>query len=386
MSPKTTRIDRRMTSTTFVLTILGVVVGCVCPASAQWRAVDAQNAWSGYQNAFLKLEPDNYSKVFVKKQGDPVSSYEYMWQQSEEIEVAEDAYYENPTTANKNTVQALCDGFVNYVFKGSFGGTTGDDWSADTYNDDLLVTVIAFARAYNVTGTTRWLTDAENNFTVVWNRAQAGDGGLCENTGGGKGCYENSSANWTFVIAGRILYNYTGDATHYKNPADGVYSWALTNLYIASSGGIADGKGGAASNYTYNYGYAIGAMNEEGASASTVGNVANYVFNDLNNFEEPVNGYNIMPDYSNGETILNQPGNGFNGILMRWVDIANGHGLISSSIIAAAQANMNQAWSERNGSTTLVWDDWDAATPSTGTYSWNDSSALAGLLDIPPTA
>jgi hypothetical protein len=379
MSPKNIQIDRRMTSTIFVLTILVVVVGCSGPASAQWRAVDAQNAWSGYQNAFLKLEPDNYSKVFVKKQGDTASSWEYMWQQAEEIEVAEDAYYENPTTANKNTVQALCDGFVNYVFP-----QTGDNWSSDTYNDDLGVAIIAFIRAYNITGTTRWLTDAENNFNVVWNRAQAGDGGLCEQTKSGVGCYENSSANWTFVIAGNLIYNATGISS-YKTEKDGVYTWAKANLYNSSTGEIYDAKGGVSGQYTYNYGYAMIAGTYQGSNVM-VPKIATYVFNNLTNYDGTAGGYNLMPDYSNGETVLNGAQNGFNGILMRGVAIANKSGYIPSAVLLAAQANMNQAWSERNGTTTLVWDDWDAATQSTGTYSWNDSSALAGLLDIPPTA
>ena len=384
MNPKTIRVGRHLTAF-FVLTTLVVVLGCARPASANWRAVDAQNAWQGYQNAFLKLEPDGYSKVFVKKQGDSVSAYEYMWQQSEEIEVAADAYYENPTTANKTTVQALCDGFVNYVFKGSFGGTTGDDWSADTYNDDLGVTIIAFIRAYNITGTTRWLTDAENNFNVVWNRAQAGDGGLCEQTKSGVGCYENSSANWTFVIAGNLIYNATG-ISGYKTEKDGVYTWAKANLYNSSTGEIYDAKGGVHGQYTYNYGYAMIAGTYQGSNVM-VPNIATYVFNNLTNYDGVTpDGYNLMPDYSNGETILNGAQNGFNGILMRGVAIANKSGYIPSAVLIAAQSNLNEAWSNRNGTTTLVWDDWDAATHSTGTYSWNDSSALAGVLDLPPTA
>lgn len=342
------------------------------PASAQWRAVDAHNAWNGYNTAFLYLEPDGYSKVFVTKQGG--TTHEGFWTFAEEISLAVDAYAENPTTANKNEIQALCDGFVNYVHP-----ATNDLWTSDNYNDDLGVAIIAFARAYQATGTTRWLSDAEKNFTAVWNRAQAGDGGLCQNKA--LGCYENSSANWTFIIAGRLLYNYTSDATDYKNPADSVYTWALSNLYDSSTGQIYDAKGGVTGQYTYNYGFAIGAMSEEGAGASPIGNVANYVFNDLTNYSGTSGGYNILPNYGQGD--LND--SGFNGILMRWICVANGHGLISSSIIDAAQANINQAWSERNGSTTLVWNNWESPTPSTGTYSWDDSAAMAGLVDIPPT-
>jgi hypothetical protein len=42
-------------------------------------------------------------------------------------------------------------------------------------------------------------------------------------------------------------------------------------------------------------------------------------------------------------------------------------------------------WAFRNG-IALSWNDWDLGTPGdTGNYSWDDSSTLAGMLDIPPT-
>jgi Glycosyl hydrolase family 76 len=358
---------------------LAFVLITTTQASAQWTANDAQRAYTAYNNAFYYLEPDGYSRVFVTEQGG--TTHELFWKYAEEIEAAIDAYSENPTSANKTEVQALCDGLVNYVFP-----ATNDMWTSDDYNDDLDVAIIAFARAYEVTGTTRWLTDAENNFTAVWNRAQAGDGGLCENTGGGVGCYENSSVNWTFVIAGHLLTNYSGDST-YATEADGVYNWAIANLYDSATGEIYDGDVSSEHiDYSYNYGFAIGAMSESGAGATMITQVATYLYNDMSNSTYPYagtyDGYNILPNYHQGD---NNDG-GFNGIACRWVGIANGHGTISASVIDAQQANTNAAWSERNGTSELIWNDWVSATPSTGTYSWDDSSALACLMDTPPTS
>jgi hypothetical protein len=76
-----------------------------------------------------------------------------------------------------------------------------------------------------------------------------------------------------------------------------------------------------------------------------------------------------------GQDDLND--SGFNGIAMRWIGVANGHGLISSSVLAAAQANITKAWSERDGQE-LIWNDWVAATPATGVYSWDASAAMGG--------
>ena len=140
-------------------------------------------------------------------------------------------------------------------------------------------------------------------------------------------------------------------------------------------------KGGVHGQYTYNYGYAMIAGSYQGSNVM-VPKIATYVFNNLTNYDGTAGGYNLMPDYGQGD--LND--SGFNGILMRGVGFANTKGYIPSTVLLAAQANMNQAWSERNGTTTLVWNAWDTPTPGTGTYSWDDSAALAGVLDIPPTS
>jgi predicted alpha-1,6-mannanase (GH76 family) len=358
-----------------IFTALMFVMGATRPASATWRAVDAQNAWSAYQNAFLYLEPDGYSRVFVTVQGG--TTPEDFWRQAEEIEVAEDAYEENKTTANKNMVESLCDGFI-YLH--------GDTWTSNLYDDDLMWATIAFARAYQITGTGRWLTDAEKNFNAVYTRGHGSDGGMywysqgcpssCTNT------YQNSAANWTFVIAGKILYNITG-TTSYKTEADGVYAWSKTNLWNSSTGEVYDAPGVTSCQCTYNYGVAIGAAYIlADTSSGLISTASSYVFNNLTNYDGTAGGYNVLPDYgrSNGNN------DGFNGILMRYIGDANAHGYISTAVLDAAKANINQAWAERSGITTLVWNDWDASTPSTGTYSWDDSAALAGLLDIPPTS
>jgi Glycosyl hydrolase family 76 len=378
MIQTTTPFRRPITTAIITLAITELLLAHVRPASAQWTANDAQRAFTAYNSAFLYTEPDGYSKVFVTEQGG--TTPQGFWTFAEEIEMAEDAYYENKTSANETEVQALCDGFI-YLY--------GDSWTSDVYNDDLDVATIAFARAYAITGTTRWLTDAENNFTAVWNRAQAGDGGLCEKTVTPVYCYQNSSVNWTFVIAGRLLTNYSG-VSGYATDANSVYNnWAIPYLYDSSTGEIYDGCYSTTNcvgpDYSYNYGYAIGAMSEEGASVGTIGNVANYLFNSMSNSTYPYagtyDGYNILPNYGQGD--LND--SGFNGIACRWVGVANGHGSISSSIIDAQQANTNAAWSERNGTSELIWNDWISPTPSTGTYSWDDSAALACLMDTPPT-
>jgi hypothetical protein len=355
------------------------VVGAVHQAYAQRNNTSPLYSWSGMNNNFLHLEPDGYSKVWVTTEGGTTN--EDFWRQAEEIEMAEDGYYWAKTYDSTHLstysaeVEALCDGFVNYVHP-----ATNDMWTSDTYNDDILMAVMAFVRAYNITGTTRWLTDAENNFDAVWTRAQAGDGGLCENTGGGVGCYENSSVNWPFVIAGHVIYGAAGNTGSYLSEAEGVFSWAKSHLYNSSTGEVYDGPTEFV-DYSYNYGFAIGASSEssDGTDAALM---SEYLFNDMSNATYPYagtyNGYNVLPNYGQGN--LND--SGFNGIAMRQLALANSHGLIPGDVMAAAEANIDSAWSHRD-SQELMWNNWVSNTPNSGIYSWDASAGAVGMFTIP---
>ena len=95
----------------------------------------------------------------------------------------------------------------------------------------------------------------------------------------------------------------------------------------------------------------------------------------------PSNGYKIWPNYGQGAT---DNDGGFNGITMRYLGDANAHGYITSAVLAAAQANATQAWSVRVYPGYIMWDDWAASPPSgTSLYSWDASSGMAALFDIP---
>jgi hypothetical protein len=353
-----------------ILTLFLLSFAAVRSASAQWTAADAQSAFSDYNSAFyFNPSGDNYD--YRVSQGS--TSTTAFWVSSEEIELAIDAYNQNPTAANQTIINQLCNGFTSRY--------TGD-WSSDSYDDDLMWATIAFTRAAQATGNSAWLADAEANFAVVWNRGYdtTFGGGIwwnsaVENTSSG---YKNSAANWTFVIAGNLLYQATGNST-YQSEAATIFSWAFANLYVASTGEIYDGINGSGvqnGQYSYNYGVAIGADTFEAHSADAA-NAANYLMNNLSG--GTIGGYNILPNYGQGGT----DGSGFNGITLRWVGYAWAHGALTNpTILAWAQANVGLAWAVRNASR-LSWNDWFAVTPPSGLYSWDCSNTVAGMLDIP---
>jgi|ERR1017187_9636509 hypothetical protein len=275
----------------------------------------------------------------------------------------------------KAEVISLCNGFV-------LRNGTGSTWGAgDAFNDDLNWAVIAFTRAYDVTNTTSFLTDAEDGFATVTGRAFTNDGGsgaLCQTS---PGCYEDAAVNFTYVIAGHLLSGASGNGT-YNTDVHGVYTWAIAdgNLYNSSTGQVYDAPGGY-SEYSYNYGLAIGAASES-ADTPTITKVADFLMTGLGNYDGTSGGYNILPNYGQG---VHDNDGGFNGITMRWIGTANSHGAISSTVLAWARANVGQAWSIRYYPGYLMWNHWSTPTNISQAYGWDCSSGLVGMLDIPPS-
>lgn len=398
----------------FSLTVLLSILGATYPASAQYTLDDTYANWTNYNTYFLANDGNtqNPGKFFAKVQGGANRTISGFWEEAEEIETAVDAYYWSvanyPThdhSAYVDEINSLCTGFTNH---------NGHDWSSDLFNDDLDWAIIAFTRAYQVTHAPGQLTDAENNFTTVWTRAQApggsGDGnsGLLQSQPHGTDWVANldSPVNFTSVIAGYLLYDNTGTAS-YKTDADSVYNWSIANLYTTSvDSGVCNGQtsltcakiydsnnksqGGSigSSDYSYNYGIAIQAATREG-DLTTAQNIANWLMYNSNNPNYPyvgtysLNGaaYNILPNYK--QDGVNDAG--YNGIALRGIGFGYSRGALNATTLAWAQANVSAAWANRNADS-VIWNDWtpgDSTPAGGGLYSWDCSPALAGLLDIP---
>jgi len=365
-------------SSTFTTTVTGDTWSPAPPT-----VINITNAWAGYNNNFLFTNA-GYEYHFSDTQGGATVSASTFWQQAEKIELAEDAYvwaetYDSGHLSRYNQeIEGLCDGFVQYW---------GDDWSADTNDDDLAWACTAFIRAYAVTGTARWLNDAETNHNTIWSLGEDTTflgGGIWQNNQ--TKTYKNSAANWTFVVAGYLIDEFNGHQGDYQANAETIYNWAITNLYNPATGRIYDGvsttTGISTNDFSYNHGIAIGAASESG-DGDTANQVATYMaFSMTNSSYRPTwdNGYWVLPYY--GPKAANDNDGGYNGIALRWLGNANAHGYIDPWVLAWAQYNVSQAWTIRDAQN-LMWNDWIHGTPGTGVYSWDCSSALAGMFDIP---
>ena len=414
-------IRSRVLAAWFAFAVLVCATSFTRPASAQalpsngnkfdtWTAYDTSLAWTGYNQDFYANSKKGGS-FFSNVQGGTTYCLHCFWEEAEEIEVAEDAYdwAQHHDAANlqsyANKVNDLCAGFIDNM-NPAYKGTGGPyDWSGDLFNDDLDWAIMAFTRAYRITHNHDWLNAAEFNFNTVWTRAQdpggLGNGmsGLIQSQPHGKKWTPNldSPVNFTFVIAGYLLYDSTHDAS-YKTKADNVYQWAITHLYTTRvDGGVCKGHPGLVcakiydstkghSDYTYNYGIALQAAARE-RDFVKVHYITNWLMYNSNNPNFPYvgiyEGYNILPNYH--QRGVNDAG--YNGIALRGVGYALAHGILHLRQLAWAQANVAAAWRIRN-SDDVMWNNWTpnttaSDTPSSGLYSWDCSPAMAGMFDIP---
>lgn len=397
----------------FVLPLLvAALVACVqLPATAHaqsvnWTEWNANQMWTAYNSAFYTAGAKGGQMYSITAGSGTTTGF---WEEAEEIEMAEDAH--DWAVRNNNLISSsaiatqidnLCTGF-----KDSFTGTN-PWWRWDNYDDDIIWATMAFARAYQITGNSSRLSDAESAFNYVWTHGQVngktdGSWGLSQIQGQQR-MYAN--VNFSFVIAGYLLYQLSGNVT-YKNEADAIYTWAKQWLYVYNHLPAQNGSGNICSmiyNYNnseftagdlqirdvmYNYGIAIHAADLENdlTVAQTVANWMMYnVGADPNSattvpYAGTYAGYNILPDYGAG---TNNGSNdcGYNGIGMRGFGVSLRDGVLTNpDALPFAQANLQSAWNNR-GSDNLEWCGW-TTTPSGTEYSWGDSSALAGMFDIP---
>ena len=375
-----------------------------------WDAYDTYRAWTGFNRDFY-VKGAAGGSVFADQQGGTGFCRSCWWEEVEEIEAAEDGYDwarihdAADLPKYRDEIEQLCKGFVANMSPGFKGPGGPLDWSHDNFNDDLNWGVMAFSRAYRITRDPNWLTAAKMNFNTVWNRAQApgglGDGqsGLIQSQPHGKNWKPNldSPVNFTFVIAGNMLYDITRNP-EFKTRAEKVYQWAMANLYTTSvDGGVCNGAPGLTcakiydatnghSDYTYNYGIAIQAATRE-HDRRKAEYIANWLMYNSNNPNYPYvgtyEGYNILPNYRQG----GKNDSGYNGIALRGVGYALRHGVLKQRHLAWARANVAAAWNNRNRDA-VMWNNWTpndpaARTPDAKLYSWDCSAAFAGIFDIP---
>jgi len=210
--------------------VIALIAAVVCGLSQQTFAVDSTTATTAYNafNSTFLASAGNYYKTSTTD-----SSYDYFWQQAEDIEVAIDRYERTGSSTDKSRVNALA---------AKFNATYPEPWTWNTWNDDVGRASEMLARAYIVTGTTDFLTRAKYGFNLAygrgWDTASNG-GGIWEQQGAASPQKEAlSTLNCGYAAA--VIYMGNNDQ-NYRSKAGSIYAWSRSHLFNTSTGQVYSG-------------------------------------------------------------------------------------------------------------------------------------------------
>jgi predicted alpha-1,6-mannanase (GH76 family) len=354
-------------------------------ARAQDESVPSYNAW---HTAFLVQSGNSTFYAHTLADRTPV----FFWGQALDIVIDEDAYEHTHNPATLQLINSLLTTFL---------AQNGTDWSWDSWNDDVEWAVIACIRGYRITGNTAFLTAAENNWNMVYNRGwdtTYGGGGIWELMDdlkpNAQGVYDGKASkvalsNDPFVISGCFLYQATGDST-YLTKSQAVYAWVRNNLFNTSTGQIVEGLGFSGypsstsshvlnSNNVYNSGTFVEAANYLHRLTGT----ASYYNDALLAVNHVVNNNAILHNTAEGG------GSEWAYWFVRGLSDFCTDNNLWSQYSSWMTANANAAWSERSTASAtlnLTWNDWTNVMTDTNPDALECASAVAiwQVMPVPP--
>jgi len=334
--------------------------------SHKLASAEARAAINAFDRAFYKAKSGRAQFAMTTAGGRA-----QFWKQAEMMEMVEDAYQRSGNATYKRMIGELRAG-VEQRF--------GTDWLRDSYNDDVLWMVIAYARAYQLTRDRTYRAQAKKEFDGVYARASSPDlgGGLWWTTARRE---KNACVTGPAAIAACLLSRSLHEPS-YVRKATALFGWLRSTLFDPTTGAVFDHAtpSGATmvvdrSAYTYNEGTFIGAADLlYGATGR-----ADY-YNDallaLQYTQSNLTQGGILEsEGSRGD------GGGFKGIFVRWATGFTKHRGITT-FDAWFDQNAHVAWSHRNAAN-LVGEDWDAPTTAKLLHAFDCSSAVVLLQDRP---
>jgi Predicted glycosyl hydrolase len=297
------------------------------------------------------------------------------WKQAEMIEMVEDAYAATRSPSYQRMVVDLLAGARSLY---------GRNWLKRTWNDDIMWMVIAYLRAYQITGNKQYLAVAKQNFDGTYARGWSNDlgGGLWWTTANTQ---KNVTTNCPAAIAACLLYHSLHDQS-YLQKAIGLYGWVRANLYDPSSGIVRDSitvsSAGAGQStvmdpsvLSYNQGTFIGAADLLHAATGRQ-SYYNDALSTLRAARLDLTTAGIMRSESPGGNVN---GGGFKGIFCRWAVKFTRDDHITS-FDPWFRLNAETALANRDGRG-LIGQDWARPTPNGVLFSFDCSSAVV-LLEM----
>jgi len=355
------------------ITAMAIILSGFLVSTRAKAQSEAAAAYSAYNSAFLVTSGPYYSTTLLS-QGTTEAK---MYTAANDIEVAEDAYQYSHSQADQTLVIGLLNRFLV---------TNGTDWSYDTWNDDIGWMTNIFVRGYQLTGQANYLTEAENEWNMAYNRGS--DSSL------GGGIWENQSkpdkealSNDSFIFEAVQLYQLTGDST-YLTKAESIYSWVRTNLVNTTTSNNGLGEPGQVNqginaNGTLNAGdgfYNAGTWIKAANDLYRITNTQQYHDDALRTINHVMTEQPIL--HSTSECCGNQ--------WAYWVTQGLSEFATDNSqwgtYLTYMQSNANAAWGERC-SLNITWNDWAHTTNCSETSDAMEMGSAAEIWqNLPPPA
>ena len=353
------------------------------PAAASTAAL-AYDAWNA---AFLEL--NNGHPYYANQETSVGHTIARMYTGALDLAVAEDVYQQTHSQSQRDLIVSLIDTYLldNVATSSGTQGENGTNWSYDGWNDDIGWMTNALLRGYQYTGIAEYLTVAESNWNMGYNR------GWDDTLGGG--IYENDTrdgkealSNNPFVWEGVILYQLTGDAA-YLTKAKAIYAWVRTHLVNTTNGANSLGAPGQVNQGMNKDGTLSPGDNVYNEGAFVAAATALYrLTGDQSYYDDAVRTITRViakqPILTNNQEHCGcQWAYWFTYGLSQFATIAN----LWSQYLPYLQKNADAAWSKRNARN-LTWNEWTAATSNAVVAGDPDEvemqSAVAIWQHLPP--
>ncbi|HEV2647538.1 MAG TPA: RICIN domain-containing protein [Acidobacteriaceae bacterium] len=331
-------------------------------------------AYSAYNSQFLVHSGSNY--CYATTLVSVGTNCAITWIGGNDLEIAMDGYQASHSAADRALIVPLLNTYLT---------NNGSDWSSDGWNDDIGWMVNPFIRGYQFTGQANFLTVAENNWNMNYNRGWDSSlgGGIWENSSkGGKEALSNDA----MIFEGVQLYQLTGDST-YLTKAEAIYAWVRSNLVNTTSSNNTLGLPGQVNqginaNGTLSSGdgyYNAGTWIKAATNLYRVTGVQQY-------HDDAVRTINHVMA---GQPILHSSGKCCGQQWAYWATQGISEFATNNSAwgtyLTYMQNNATAAWNERS-STNLTWNDWTTHTDVTGTDGMEMGSGAEVQQNLPPAA
>ncbi len=186
---------------------------------------------------------DGFLEQYLQDKGNGYSTFVGgSWGEAETLETILDCY-EGTGEQRFADIFASCYRYMRYHVGNRWNGGTvvgGYDWFGYDFNDDVMWMIIAAARAYHLTQQQSYLTDAQRNFDLIWQRAYLGYVGLlrwAEHTGDRNSA--NSCINGPAAVAACYIGAGLGDETYFEKARE-LYANQRTYLFEPATGHVYD--------------------------------------------------------------------------------------------------------------------------------------------------